>query len=133
MTPPILQAFLNRLLGDRGERAAARYLKRQGLRILVRHYRTPQGEIDWIARDGDLLVFIEVKTRREGTPAEAVTLEKQRRLTLAALHFLKRHGLLEQPCRFDVVAIVWPDDHRPPTIEHIRHAFEAVGRWQMFR
>jgi putative endonuclease len=54
-------------------------------------------------------------------------------LTLAALHFLKRHGLLEQPCRFDVVAIVWPEGRRRPEIEHIRGAFDAVGRWQMFR
>lgn len=130
---PIVRAFLNRLLGDRGERAAARFLRRRRFRILVRGYRTSQGEIDLVARDGATLVFIEVKSRRRGTPAEAVTLDKQRKLTLAALHFLKRYGLLEQRCRFDVVAIVWPEDRRRPEIEHIRDAFEAVGRWQMFR
>ncbi len=130
---PIVRAWLNRLLGDRGERLAARDLRRQGMRVLYRGYRTPQGEIDLIARDGQTLVFVEVKTRRQGTPAEAVTLIKQRRLTLAALHFLKRYGLLEQRCRFDVVAIVWPQDHLPPRIEHIRDAFPAVGRGQMFR
>jgi putative endonuclease len=129
---PIVRAFLNRLLGDRGERAAARYLKRQGFRILVRGYRTPYGELDLVARDGQSLVFIEVKSRRQGTPAEAVTPEKQRRLTRAALHFLKRYNLLETRGRFDVVAIVWPDDRRPPTIEHIPNAFEGVGRGQMF-
>jgi putative endonuclease len=130
---PRIRALLNRLLGDRGERAAARHLRRQGLRVLVRGYRTPQGEIDLIARDGDTLVFVEVKARRRGVPAEAVTLEKQRRITLAALHFLGRHGLLEQVCRFDVVAIIWPDDRSTPVIEHARNAFEAVGRGQMFR
>jgi putative endonuclease len=130
---PIVRAVLNRLLGDQGEREAARFLRHRGLRILVRNYRTPQGEIDLIARDGSILVFIEVKSRRRGTPAEAVTPEKQRRLTLAALHFLKRHGLLEQRCRFDVIAIVWPEGCPRPEIEHIRDAFEAVGRWQMFR
>jgi putative endonuclease len=130
---PIVRAWWNRWLGDRGERAAARHLRRQGMRILVRGYRTPQGEIDLIARDGQVLVFVEVKARRQGAPAEAVTPEKQRRLTLAALHFLKRHGLLEQRSRFDVVAIVWPEGRTAPTIEHIRDAFEAVGRWQMFR
>jgi putative endonuclease len=127
-----VRAFWNRLLGDRGERAAARFLRRQGLRVLLRSYRTRSGEIDLVARDGDTLVFVEVKARRQGVPAEAVTPEKQRRITLAALHFLRKHRLLEQRCRFDVVAIVWPDDRRKPQIDHIRNAFEAVGRGQMF-
>ena len=108
-------------------------MRRQGFRILLRGYRTRWGEIDLIARDGDILVFVEVKTRRQGEPAEAVTAEKQRRLTLAALRLLKEHGLLEQRCRFDVVAIVWPEDGRAPAIEHIRNAFEACGRGQMIR
>jgi putative endonuclease len=131
---PILRAALNRLLGNRGERHAARYLRGQGFRILARGYRTPLGEIDLIARDGDVLVFVEVKSRRQGHPAEAVTLEKQRRLTLAALQFLAHHRLLEnQRARFDVIAIVWPDDRKAPSVEHFRNAFEAVGRGQMFR
>lgn len=129
----ILRAVLSRWLGDRGERAASRFLEAKKLRVLVRGYRTPFGEIDLIARDGDTLVFVEVKTRRQGEPSLAVTPEKQRRITLAALHFLKRHGLLEQRCRFDVVAIVWPDDRRDPVIEHYPNAFEAVGHGQMFR
>ncbi|MGC1720149.1 MAG: YraN family protein [Isosphaeraceae bacterium] len=133
MRNPIVQAFWNRLLGDRGEQEAARYLRRQGLRILHRGYRTNHGEIDLIALDGNVIVFVEVKARRQGVPAEAVTTEKQRRLTLAALHFLKKHGLLEQRSRFDVVAIIWSEDDNPPQIEHIRDAFEAVGRGQMFR
>jgi putative endonuclease len=123
----------NRLFGDRGERAAARYLRRAGMRIVTRGYDTLWGEIDLVARDGEIVVFIEVKTRRTGVPAEAVTPEKQRRLTMAALHFLRSHDLLQQRCRFDVVAIVWADDRRPPRIEHIRDAFEAVGHGQWFR
>ncbi|WP_165068033.1 YraN family protein [Paludisphaera rhizosphaerae] len=130
---PILRALLNRVFGDRGERAAAAFLRRRGLRILRRNYRVFCGEIDLIAREGDVLVFVEVKSRRRGDPAEAVTPEKQRRLTLAALHFLKRHGLLEHPCRFDVVTILWPDDRGEPVIEHYRNAFEPPGRGQMFR
>jgi putative endonuclease len=117
-------AFWRRLLGERGEREAARWLRRQGFRILVRGYRTPRGEIDLIAREGDTVVFIEVKTRREGEPAEAVTPEKQRRVSLAALHFLKRHRLLDERSRFDVVALVWPHASRTPAIEHIRNAFD---------
>lgn len=127
------RGFWGRWLGDQGEREAARFLRRSGLRILSRGYRTEQGEVDLIARDGDTLVFVEVKSRSRGEPAEAVTPEKQRRLTLAALHFLKRHDLLEQKCRFDVVAIVWPEGRHPASVEHLRDAFEAVGRWQMFR
>jgi putative endonuclease len=123
----------NRLLGDRGERAAARFLRRRGLRVLTRGYRTRLGEIDLIARDGDILVFVEVKSRRQGVPAEAVTLEKQRRITLAALHFLRKHEILDVRSRFDIVAIVWPDERAEPQIEHIPNAFEAVGRGQMFR
>ena len=128
-----VRAFWNRWWGDRGEREAVRYLKRKKYRVLMRGYRTAHGEIDIIARDGDVLVFVEVKLRRHGEPAEAVTPEKQRRLTLAALHFMKRYNLLEQRARFDVVAIVWPDDRGEPTIEHIMNAFDAVGSFQLFR
>jgi putative endonuclease len=133
MNDSLVQAFWNRFFGDRGEREAARSLRRQGMTILVRGYRTPHGEIDLIALDGNVLVFVEVKARRRGSPAEAVTPEKQRRLTLAGLHFLKKHNLLNERSRFDVVAIVWPEDKSAPQIEHIRDAFEAVGRGQMFR
>ncbi len=126
----------NLAFGARGERLAARHLRRAGLRVVARNYRTTEGEVDLIAREGrDTLVFVEVKTRRAGEPAEAVTPEKQQRLTLAALHFLRRHGLLGVGVRgrFDVVAIVWPDDRTPPVVEHIRDAFPAVGRGQFFR
>jgi putative endonuclease len=112
------------MLGDAGERAAARYLRRAGLRVITRGYRTPLGEIDLIARDRDTLVFVEVKTRRQGQPAEAVTPEKQRRLTNAAHQFLHRFRLRGHPCRFDVVAVVWPEESLPPRIEHIPNAFE---------
>jgi putative endonuclease len=129
----IVRALMNRLLGERGERLAARYLKRQGMRILLRRYRSEQGEIDLIARDGDTLVFVEVKARRKGSPVETVTLEKQRRLTNVSFQFLRKYQLLEVRSRYDVVAIVWPDDRTPPQIEHFRNAFEPVGRGQMFR
>jgi putative endonuclease len=128
-----LRALLGRLLGDRGERAAARYLRRKGLRVITRGYRGPSGEIDLVAREGDRLVFVEVKTRRRGQPAEAVNPAKQRKLTLTALDFLKRFDLLDVPFRFDIVAIVWPDDRGRPQIEHLVNAFEAVGKWQMYR
>ena len=131
--PSVVRAMISRLFGARAERAAARFLKREGMRILVRGYRTSLGEIDLIARDGDTLVFVEVKARRHGAPAEAVNLEKQRRLTIAAMQFQRRYDVLDVRSRFDVVAVVWPDDRKSPSIEHFRNAFEAVGKGQMFR
>ncbi|WZO97540.1 YraN family protein [Isosphaeraceae bacterium EP7] len=128
--------FWSRWLGARGEREAARWLRSQGYRIITRGYSTSAGEIDLIARDGDVLVFVEVKTRQQGNPAEAVDAGKQRRLTLAALHFLRHHRLLNAPGvrgRFDVVAIVWPEGGGTPRIDHIRGAFDAVGQGQFFR
>ncbi|MBX3437865.1 MAG: YraN family protein [Planctomycetaceae bacterium] len=128
------RGFFNRLLGDRGERAAAKFLRRQGYRILARQSRSRIGEIDLIALDGGTLVFVEVKTRSShaaGHPSEAITLAKQKQLTRAALAWLKRRRLLEQRGRFDVVAITW-NDSGPPQIEHYINAFEPVGSGQMF-
>ena len=122
-------------LGQRGERAAVRYLKRQGYKIVAQGERDRLGELDLVAVDGRTVVFVEVKTRRahrKGHPAEMVDQRKQAQLTRLALAYLKRHGLLENPARFDVVAVTWPNESQPPEIEHIKHAFEAVGRGQMF-
>lgn len=130
-----MRGWLTKLLGDRGERAAARYLRRQGFRILARQQRSRLGEIDLIAMDDDTIVFVEVKTRRSdatGHPTEAVTFAKQQQLTRLALVWLKRHHRLEHRARFDVVAVIWPDDARQPIIQHYRNAFEPVGRGQMF-
>ncbi len=126
--------FAKRPLGERGERAAARYLKRRGYRILARGNRLVPGELDLVALDRDTVVFVEVKTRRSadaGHPAEAVTPAKQRQLTRLAVTFLKRHGLLERRARFDVIAVTWPEGQRP-TIEHFPNAFEAVGRDEFY-
>lgn len=122
-------------LGYLGERAAEKYLKRRGLKIVARGLRLRGGELDLIAADGRTIVFVEVKTRRTarfGHPAEAVDSRKQWRLTRAALIFLKRHGLLEYACRFDVIAVTWPHGCKRPTIEHIQNAFEAQGPVGMF-
>ncbi|QDU36728.1 hypothetical protein Mal4_10240 [Maioricimonas rarisocia] len=126
--------WLTKLLGDRGERAAVRYLKRQGYRILARQSRSRIGELDIIAMDGPTIVFIEVKTRSShaaGHPAEAVTSTKQRQITRAALQWLRARRLLERPARFDVVAITWKPGSAPE-IAHIRNAFPATGFGQMF-
>ena len=129
-----------RPLGDQGEAAAARFLKSLGYKIVARGDRSGMGEIDIVAVDlrdprGRTVVFVEVKTRRssdKGDPIEVVGEEKQRRLTPLALAYLKRHGLLEYPARFDIVGVLWPEEQRRPTITHIKNAFEAVGVGQMF-
>lgn len=113
-------------LGDRGENVAARYLRNQGYKILLRNYRCDLGEIDIVARDGKTLVFVEVKTRVYDDPApeEQVNTAKQHQLGKAAKFFLTRYGIPQPPARFDVVAVVWPNG-RNPLIRHTPHAFEA--------
>jgi putative endonuclease len=123
-------------LGQRGERAAVKFLKRKGYKILATGDRLKhRDELDIVAADGRTVVFVEVKTRTsklQGHPAEAVDAIKQRKLTKLAVTYLKRHGLLEYSARFDVIAIVWPEGARKPQIEHIQNAFEAVGKWEFY-
>jgi putative endonuclease len=122
-------------LGQRGEDAAARYLKHQGYRILARGLDSRLGELDIIAVDGRTIVFVEVKTRRSdeaGHPAEAIDPRKERRMTQSALAYLKAQRLLDYAARFDVVAITWPDNAHRPTIEHYKNAFSPVGLGQFF-
>jgi putative endonuclease len=116
-------------LGQKGERLAARYLRRKGYLIIARGERDRYAEIDLIAVEGRTVVFVEVKTRthqQAGHPAEAVDRDKQRRMTRAALVYRNRHDLHAVSMRFDVVAITWPADKRPPVIEHFVNAFQAV-------
>jgi putative endonuclease len=96
------------LLGQTGEDLACAELRRRGYEILERRYRTRLGEIDIVARDGAVTVFVEVKARtgsRFGESAFAVTPWKQRRVGQMAKDFLARRHLLDTPCRFDVVAL----------------------------
>jgi putative endonuclease len=130
------RVFPKRTLGQRGEAAAARYLRRQGYKIIALGDRLKRrDELDIVAVQRKTIVFVEVKTRSssdDGHPAEAVDAAKQRRLTRLAVTFLKRHGLLEHSARFDVIAVTWPEGKRHPEIEHIQNAFEAVGQWEFY-
>ena len=122
-------------LGRRGEDLAAWHLWKLGYVIVARGHKGHIGEIDLVAVDGRTLVFVEVKTRTTqdaGHPADAVDADKQRRLTRLALSYMKRHDLLENKARFDVVAITWPDKGKKPKLEHFKDAFEAVGFAGMF-
>ncbi len=110
-------------LGAQGEETAVAHLRRKGCRILHRNYRTPLGEADIIALDGDIIVFVEVKARSSdfrGQPFEAVGPRKQERLGRIALYYLKREKT-ERPVRFDVVSVRAGD--RGYEIEHITDAF----------
>jgi putative endonuclease len=113
--------------GEAGEALAARLLRKRGYTILATNYRTRLGEIDIIAREGDTIVFVEVKARRSlhfGNPKWAVTPQKRRKLSLAALCYLKAMGQSRSKARFDVVAI--QSTAPQPEVEIIRNAFELA-------
>ena len=113
-------------LGRQGEAAAARELRRAGLEILEVGFRSRLGEIDLIAREGETIVFVEVKARvgrRFGEGADAVTRRKRHRMAQTALDYLARHRLTGCPCRFDVVSIQLEDgDAR---VEVFQNAFDG--------
>ena len=116
------QDIHKKALGRGGEKRAAQYLTSLGWRVLKTNYRTPFGEADIVAQDGDTVVFCEVKARLSdayGSPAEAVERHKQRRYTDIARHFLQRAGQ-ELPVRFDVLEVY------PGGVNHIPAAFDAV-------
>jgi putative endonuclease len=111
--------------GRRAEQIAREFLSRQGLKPLEENWHCRQGEIDLIMRDRDVLVFVEVRFRKNsrfGTPAETVGHTKQRRLVLAAHHYLQRLRK-PPPCRFDIVAMTAEPELQ---MEWIRNAFDAT-------
>ena len=114
-------------LGAQGEAFAAQYLKGLKYRILQTNYRCRCGEIDIIAKDGSVLVFVEVKARRGtsyGSPQLSVTPFKQRQISKTALTYLLQNRLMEEPARFDVIALVLRNGG--PVVTHIKDAFELA-------
>jgi len=112
-------------LGTKGEDLAVTFLKKKGYKIIARNYKTFIGEIDIIAKDGNITVFIEVKTRTNdsfGYPFVAVNTKKKKKLKNLALLYLKNKGQ-ESPVRFDVFSIFYMDNGKK-VIEHIKDAFE---------
>jgi len=117
------------LLGADGERAAERFLRQQRYTIVERNYRCPLGEVDLIALDGRVVVFVEVKTRTQpgwGTPFEAVHPRKQRQVQRAAQRYLLERRLQGRDARFDVVGVWWEDGR--PQCELLKNAFEITAR-----
>lgn len=121
-------------LGKWGEKLAADYLSKQGYSILAQNVRTPYGELDLIAEQGDksnpdivTIVFVEVKTRRSqtfGYPEESITPSKQEHLISASLHYLQDHPELECDWRIDVIAIECYKN-RGPSIHHFENALHG--------
>lgn len=111
-----------RELGKQHEIRAAEFLKEKGYEILEMNFRCRMGEIDIIAKDGDVLVFAEVKFRQSftsGDPLESVDIKKQRTISKVALVYLLQKGLSQNtPCRFDVIGVT------PEEIMQIEQAFE---------
>ncbi|MCG3127822.1 MAG: hypothetical protein CHACPFDD_02694 [Phycisphaerae bacterium] len=112
-------------LGEQGERLAEKHLRAKGMRVVARRFRAPPGEVDLVMRDGETLVFVEVKTRADQhwtEPQHAVNATKQRKLARTAQFYLNRQARDPLPCRFDVVAIVAAPGE-PPLITHFPDAF----------
>ena len=123
-----------RLFGQEGEATAERYLRRKGYRIVAKNLRSTLGELDLVAEDGRVLVFVEVKARRSedfGGAIHAVHRQKQEKLIQLASQYLAKHHLTDRTCRFDVV-LLQGTDASAPQIEHIQNAFDVSGgdlRW----
>lgn len=112
-------------LGDRGEDIAADFLQKDNYEIIERNYRFGHGEIDIVAKDNGILVFTEVKTRKNlefGPPELAITKSKQRQIRKIAEAYLVEKNITEMDCRIDVVAILLKKN-LPPEINHIKNAF----------
>ena len=112
-------------LGKRGEDLACAELEKRGYVIVDRRFRTRCGELDIVARDGGVLVFVEVKARSGsnfGTPFESITWKKRQRLSQMAASYLFVRRLAGVACRFDVVAVV--ERQGTQTIELVRSAFD---------
>jgi putative endonuclease len=111
-------------MGRIGEDLARKYLESAGFEIVELNYRFGHGEIDIVARDGEYLVFCEVKARRTneyGPPEYALTPRKQQQIRKIASGYLYEHNIRDQACRFDVVAIRFREGE--PEINHLRNAF----------
>ena len=114
-------------LGEKGEAIAVRQLKKNGYKIIETNYLTKLGEIDIIAKDKDTIVFVEVKARRSvhfGSPKEAVSAQKQKKISMVALYYLKTTNQITAKARFDVVAVNLNRDK--PRVEIIKNAFELA-------
>lgn len=126
MWPWARQRLSRQALGALGERHAARALRAAGLRVLEGNYRTRQGELDLIARDGDTLVFVEVRTRTSRdivSPLASVDARKQAQIIRMARYYRRARRLSECPSRYDVVEVIATPAGRVEDVRHVVGAF----------
>ncbi|MFC1712891.1 YraN family protein [Candidatus Poribacteria bacterium] len=119
-------------VGAKGEKLAAKFLKRKGYKIIQRNYNCKLGEIDIIAEQDRTIIFVEVKTRRTqefGPPQNAITAAKRSQISKVALFYIREKKLVDQSCRFDVIGITFSPESRKPEIEHIENAFQLSRRY----
>jgi len=118
----------NKIKGRWGEAQASKYLKSIGFRILNTNFVTPLGELDIIATpDEDMLVFVEVKTRRDneyGAPCESITYHKIRKINQAAAVYIKKFSLFGAPVRFDIIEV-----YLDGKVNHIEGVFDSYLRY----
>jgi len=117
-----------KLLGNESELLAAKFLESKQYRILDKNVRCSLGEIDIVALDRGVVVFVEVRSSMAGSfghPKESVTLKKRQTLSKVAVWYLKRKGWLERSARFDVVTVM-PEPSGTPKVEHYENAFERA-------
>ncbi len=123
-----------RRVGQEGETAAEQYLRKKGYKIVGRNLRSSLGEMDLVAEDGPVLVFVEVKARRTdefGGAVEAIHEQKRKKLIQLASQYLARYHWTNRPCRFDVV-LLQSAEGGAQDLEHIENAFDVPGddhRW----
>ena len=125
MRPPRTLDSQNKPLGDRGERLAAEHLERAGWTVLARNFRVGHREVDLVARRGEVVAFVEVKTRAGlgyGHPLEAITAAKRREIEHVARVWVQRHGCPGDVYRYDAVAVLILAGSEP-TIEHVEDAW----------
>jgi len=116
-------------LGERGEALAWNFLKKRGYLLLEKNYRTRLGEVDVVARKDGVLVFVEIKTRRDhrfGLPEEAVDWKKRRKLARVAQAYLQAEGLENRSARFDILSVTW-DGTAEPNFSLLEDAFSLEG------
>jgi putative endonuclease len=121
-------------IGFQGEQIASQFLVDQGYAIRARNWRVREGELDIVAEEDGIIVFVEVKTRRSrkyGYPEEAITAAKRRRLLKAAFAYLEEHQLLDREWRFDVIAIECSHDNRLMRMDHYKNVIEGEEGLQL--
>ena len=120
-------------VGRAGEDLAAKFLRREGLKVLYRNFRAPKGgEVDIVCRDGEMLAFVEVKTRTSsdyGNPGRAVDRKKQTLITKGAIAWLRALNFPDVIFRFDVIEVIL-EPGQPPKIAHQRNVFELPANYR---